>query len=51
MYRDYYISSLKIEYRPSIIDSGNAGSYKIDPMICGTAMDTFIGGGAPTALN
>lgn len=42
MYREYYISSMKIEFRPSHIDSGNGPGILISPLLCGTAMDRLL---------
>lgn len=42
MFREYFVSSMKIQYRPNILDAGNAGSFSISPIDCGTAMDRLI---------
>lgn len=47
MYREYYISSLKIEYRSTHIDPGNAAGIFIRTINCGTAMDRLIAYPAP----
>jgi len=47
MYREYYVSSVKIEYRPSHLDAGNGGSYIIKGIISGTAMDRLLAFPAP----
>lgn len=38
MYREYWVSSAKFEYRPVKIDGG-ANSYTLSPILCGTGMD------------
>ena len=42
MYRDYYISSLKIEFRPTNL-YGGGNAFRIDSLTCGTSMDTILG--------
>lgn len=39
MYREYYISSMKIEFRPVHLDAGNAGSLSLNSLVSGTTMD------------
>lgn len=42
MYREYYVSSVKIEYRPTHFDAGNAPGFVLKTINCGTAMDRLI---------
>lgn len=44
MYKEYYISSMKLEFRPAHLDAGNAAGYVIHAAQVGTAMDRLIAG-------
>jgi hypothetical protein len=41
MFREYYISSMKIEYRPCHIDAGNQNGFIMNALICGTSVDEY----------
>lgn len=41
MYREYYLSSVKIEYRPDRLDAGNSAGISISPIEVGTTMDSM----------
>ena len=42
MYREYYVSSMKIEYKPDFLDPGNANAVQISSIECGTVMDRLL---------
>lgn len=42
MYKEYYISSMKIEYRPCHLDAGNTAGFVIQAGLCGTTMDSLL---------
>ena len=48
MFKEYKISSYKLDYRPYEIDAGNAGSYSRSPISVSTYMDYNPAAGGPT---
>lgn len=39
MYREYYISSVKMEFRPVHLDAGNSNGFSLMQFFSGTTMD------------